>query len=354
MKNTRSAKKWIVSFFVLSLLVLILLAAIASIIDPYFQFRAKDNTYFLTAPYVNAGLIKNYHYDTLIVGSCMIGNFDMDQFREELNLNPLKVESGGMGPKAIAAYLNHAAAAGRASQYFVNIDLASFQSSGGIINEYLMKTDPISRAKYLLGYETWFRFIPVDCGLMLYKAWKGDFPAGKLTQRTSIDCNGCWNLNEQFGRDVVVRNRKAQLYEVSEVSLDNLYNKLVTQIDSFIAQVDFESGSFTFIFPPYSALYWCDTQDRGYFDTFLAAKCYFIRELLERSCNVYDFQSAELTMDLDYYKDSTHYCADINTWMAECFADSDYLVTEENLTAMQDKLTENAALFRRENPELFH
>ena len=104
------------------------LAGTVYLVDPYFQFRVKDNTYFLSAPYVNAGLIKNYDYDTAIVGSCMIGNFDMDQFRQELDAKPLKVENGGMGPNAIAAYLNYIAKAGKASRYFVNIDLASFQS----------------------------------------------------------------------------------------------------------------------------------------------------------------------------------------------------------------------------------
>ena len=355
MKKQLTAKRWIAFFLILSVLFLTFLASVAYIIDPFFQFRVKDNSYFLTAPYVNAGLIKNHDYDTLIVGSCMIGSFDMNQFRNELGLNPLKAESGSMGPNSIAAYINYAASVGKAKHYFVNIDLASYQAgSDDIINHYLMKTDFLSRFQYLLGYDTWFRFIPVDCGLMLYKSILGDFPSGKMTQRTSIDFNGTGRLEEKHSRAIVVRNREAHLYEVSPVVLENLQERFTEQIDSFISQIDFSAGSFTFIFPPYSTLYWCDAQDLGYFDAFMSAKDYFIQELLARNCTVYDFQSADVANDLDNYKDSTHYSPAINAWMTECFASEDYLVTAENQSFLQEQLLENTKIFRAQNPDLFN
>lgn len=353
MKDTLSAKKWIALFLALTLLMLSALAGIAYAVDPYFQYRVKDNTYFLSSSYVNAGLIKNYDYDTIILGSSMVSNYDMDQFREQLNHTPVKIEYGGMSPKTIAAFLNYAAQVGKASQYYVNIDISSFQTEGFIANEHLLKNDLVSKAKYLLGYETWFRFIPVDCGLMLYKAVFGPFPPGKLAQRTSIDQNGAWTLGIPFGRDVVLYNRAQDLYSVSEVNLNNLYERMLSQIDTFLSRVDFQAGSYTFIFPPYSALYWCDAQDQGYFDTFLEAKKYFVQELLNRGCTVYDFQSAELTIDLDNYQDSTHYSGDVNVWMTTCFTNGTYQVTPDNYAALQEQLIENTIAFRTENASLF-
>ena len=355
MKDSQIAKTWIASFLVLSILILAALSGIAYAVDPYFQYRVKDNEYFLSAPYVNAGLIENYDYDTLIIGSCMIGNFDMDRFRNEMNLKPVKIENGAMGPNAIATFQNHASKIGRAKNYFINIDLTSYQSDeDGVLNEHLMKDDLLSTLRYLLGYETWFRFIPVDCGLMLYKAWKGEFPPGKFTQRTSIDQNGAWNLDEQFGRDVVIDNRLANRYEVSAVNLTNLHERMIAQIDEFLSDIDFSSSSFTFIFPPYSTLYWCDTQDQGYFDTFLTAKRYFIQELLDRNCTVYDFHSAQWANDLDNFQDSTHYSPDVNDWMFDCFLSGDYMVTPENYDTLEANLIANTQAFRAENAALFN
>lgn len=354
MKTSQTAKMWIASFLALSVLILAGISGIAYAIDPYFQYRVKDKEYFLSAPYVNAGLIKNYDYDTLIIGSCMIGNFDMDRFRNELGMKPVKIENGAMGPNAIATFQNYASDIGRAKNYYINIDLASYQTDeDGVMNEHLLKDDLLSTGKYLLGYETWFRFIPVDCGLMLYKAWRGEFPPGKFTQRTSIDQNGAWNLDERFGRDVVIDNRLANRYEVSAVDLDNLYDRMMIQIDEFLSEIDFESGSFTFIFPPYSTLYWCDAQDQGYFDTFLDAKRYFVQELLAKNCTVYDFQSAQWANDLDNYQDSTHYCADMNEWMFDSFLTGAYMVTAENYDTLEANLIANTHAFRAENAELF-
>jgi hypothetical protein len=221
------------------------------------------------------------------------------------------------------------------------------------VNEYLLKGDLLSTLKYLLGYETWFRFIPVDCGLMLYKSLLGQFPEGKFTQRTNIDQNGAWNLDEQFGRDIVIDNRLANRYAVSEVDLTNLHERMILQIDDFLSDIDFSSGNFTFIFPPYSTLYWCDTQDQGYFDTFLEAKRYFVQELLDRNCTVYDFHSAPWANDLNNFQDSTHYCADMNDWMFDCFLTGDYMVTAENYDTLEANLIANTEVFRAENLELF-
>lgn len=50
----------------------------------------------LSGWFVGGGLIENYDYDTLIVGSSMTQNFDMDVFRNELGVKPLHVGLGGI------------------------------------------------------------------------------------------------------------------------------------------------------------------------------------------------------------------------------------------------------------------
>lgn len=346
------AKKWLVLFLAFSLLVMSILAGAAYYIDPYFQYRVKDHTYYLNSRYINAGLIKNGDYDTLIVGSCLIGNYQPEQFRQTMQLNPIKAESGAMSPKAIAAYLNYAAKIGKASQYFVNIDLSTFQTKyGDVINPSLMEDDVLSKGRYLLGYEIWFRFIPVDCGLLLYKSLYTEFPAGKLTQRTSIDNNGGWD--DVFGKEIVLKNRETGQFKVSEVELDGLYERMTKNVDLFISEIDFESGSFGFVFPPYSLLFWCDAQDLGYFDTFLAVKHYFVQKLLEKGCTVYDYQAADVAGDLDYYSDSTHFSPTINAWMVDGFVSGEYVVTHENYAVFQNGLIENVNRFRDENIEFF-
>ena len=100
------AQKWIVSFFAVVLAVMTFLSGIAYIIDPFFQFRVKDDSYMLSGWFVGSGLIENYDYDTLIIGSSMIQNFDMDVFRKELGVKPLHIGIGGIRLSEIITLLN--------------------------------------------------------------------------------------------------------------------------------------------------------------------------------------------------------------------------------------------------------
>lgn len=354
MKAKNYAKKWIAFFLAGTIFVLAIMSGITYRIDPYFQYRIKDNTYFLTASFVNPGIIKNYDYDTLIIGSCMVGNFDMERFRQDLGMNAVKIESGGMGKEATLQYLNYANKVGRAQSYFINIDIASFHDVGPDAKEYLMKDDIISRMKYFLGYETWFRFIPVDVGLMVYKAWKGEFPPGKFSQRTSIDRNGEWSTDVQFGEEIALSNHETGLFGIPEVNSDELYATMIEQIDGFLSQIEFSNAEYNFIFPPYSILLWCDAQDKGYYDAYINAKKYMIRQLLDKGCTVYDFQSADLILDLNNYMDASHYSSDVNNWMTDCFVQGQYIVTEDNCDILQEQLTEMMEEYYQQHQKLFN
>ena len=61
---------------------------------------------------------------------------------------------------------------------------------------------------------------------------------------------------------------------------------------------------------------------------------------------VYDFQHANFIIDLDNYKDTTHYTPRINDWMVESFAEDEYVVTEENSDEFQERLRDNVDAFR--------
>ena len=104
--NKPSPLKWIRNFLCILLAILLFLSGIAYIVDPFMQFRVRDNAYFLEEWYVSGGLIKNYDYDTLILGSSVTQNFDMDVFRQELGVKPLHIGLGAMSPEEMAEFLN--------------------------------------------------------------------------------------------------------------------------------------------------------------------------------------------------------------------------------------------------------
>lgn len=350
-----SPTKWILSFVLCVLAVLLLLSAVAYCVDPFMQFRVKDNTYMLQGWYVSTGLVKNHTYDTLIVGSSMIQNFDMDLFRKELDCEPLHIGLGGMKPIEMTQILDLAYEAEKADTYYIGVDLMTFGSEAkdSRFAQYLMKEDPLSRIRYLLSYEVWSLYLPMDAAFAAANTAGITLP-DSIASKTSIDKLGDWRLDfPVWGEETVIKNYKKGLYSVSDVDSENLYQRCISEMDTFLTNCRFDKGEHIFFFPPYSSLCWCDYQNRGQFDIYLQAKQYFIEKATQYGATVYDFQSADFTTDLSNYKDTTHYMPHINDWMTECFATKECLVTADNMLAYQQKLIENTNQFRANYAELF-
>ena len=78
------AKKWLLRLLALTMALVMLMCLCAWCIDPYMLYRVRDNQYLLNSRLVTPGLIKNYDYDTVLIGSSMIQNTDMQRFRDTL------------------------------------------------------------------------------------------------------------------------------------------------------------------------------------------------------------------------------------------------------------------------------
>ena len=87
MKST----KWIKIFFGLSLIGVLFVGGVNYIVDPFQQYRVKTfyPIAFTNQRYQNAGLSKNFEYDSLILGTSMTENFILDEVEKKLNFNKL-------------------------------------------------------------------------------------------------------------------------------------------------------------------------------------------------------------------------------------------------------------------------
>ncbi len=345
--------RWLFSFLILVLVFAIILSLTVYIIDPFFQFRVKDNAYMLSARFVSPGLIKNYDYDTLILGSSMTQNFDMNVFRDELDVNPLHIGVGGIRAVEEHDLLNLAYETGKAKKYYICAEMYLFtdNSEESRIPQYLIKDDILSRCRYFLNYEAWFRYMPIDVSFLLLDKLDVQLPT-KFAYSKSIDRLEDWRLDFAFGKEIVLKNYKSGKYGVSEVEMDDLYNTMTKRIDKYFEGLQPDAGEHIFFFAPYSMLYWAEQTDE-LTDALLCGKKYFTKKALEKGLTVYDFQAADFTTDLENYKDITHYKPEINDYMTRCFATDEYVITMENYDEFENKLIRMRNDFKTEHKELF-
>lgn len=347
-----SAKKWICGFVSIVLCLTVSFSALTIAVDPFFQFRVKDNEYLLNGRFVSEGLIKNYDYDTLMLGSSMVQNFDMQMFREEIGGKPLHYGSNGITTAELEKLLKLSYSADKAKKYYIAAEMYQFAGGGeDHIPDYLVNDGVLSRLRYCLSFESWFRYMPVDIALSAAKKAGIKLPE-KFKSNMSIDLLDNWSNDFSYGEDIVLNGIKTGEFSVSKVETQNLHKRLVKNIDSFFEFLDYEGKEYIFFFPPYSAAYWAITKCEGYFDEFLFARQYFTQKAAEKGCVVYDFQEEEFTNNINNYKDTTHYKHEINDYMLKCMAQGKKLVTPETLEQNQQKIRKNAKSFALKHKEL--
>ena len=172
---------------------------------PYMHYRVRDNQYLLNSRLVTPGLIRNYDYDTVLIGSSMIQNTDMALFRQLLGGSPLKITTGAISLTEIQKLTAKLQEVGRAENYYICLDEYLFAPEKwddmDRFPEYLLDENPWNDYRYLLGYETWMRFLPIDLALSAAKALGIPLPE-KFTKATSIDYLEDWQDDWSFGEDV--------------------------------------------------------------------------------------------------------------------------------------------------------
>ena len=265
-------KKWLVIVISTAVVFLLIAGLLTYVVDPFFQFRSRDEQYMIHQTYCSPGLIKTYDYDTILIGSSMSQNFDMDLFRSELGCNPLKIGIGGMSEDDQVEYIQLANRIGKADTYYLCIDISGYAAhSSPKTIKYLMKDDPLSRIQYALSYESWFRFLPVDLAFTAVTKTGHPLPAS-YENRIKIDRLGYWGDQYEYGEDIVLEGRESGAFRVSDIDTEDLYNRMKAGIDDYFSKLDLTNANYIFYFPPYSSLFWADAQSLGYFDACLDDK----------------------------------------------------------------------------------
>ena len=335
-----SSKTWIVSILTMCLAIFILMGSVVYIYDPYCYYRIpSDRLIVNNYRFLNAGLIKNVNYDTAIIGSSMVQNFDMKLFREKLHMSPIKLTVGALSIEGVDVIYSAVKRKGSARNIIFCIDIPSLNKEEDALKVYplyLYDDDPSNDFRYLYGYETWMRLLPLNLFFSLLEKSGKKLPQFYGTH--DIDDIGAWDKDALYGEQYVLRDYQNNLNQISEQNLHDIDARMKKNADKLIeillnvGVVENEKMSYIFFFPPYSALMWSQAIRSGYFRPFQSAKQYVVDRLDGRqNVSIFDFQILPEIMDLNNYKDTTHYSAKINDLMIEHMANGTMKVDRDTI-----------------------
>jgi len=320
------------------------LSAVVIAIDPFQVYRLAtrymppiDNT---TQVYANAGIVRNYDYDSAIVGTSVTENFRPSQMDALLGGRFIKLCTSAGTAYNHRLLLDLAFDTHDMQRVIYGLDVYSLISeldeTGSDVPLYLYDQNPFNDVQYWLNRSVLGSFLP-----RCLRAWGS-------TQDDSIrDSMYRWKGPDDYGLAALYNAIFSPVAPMrpadteAEKALANLNVHILPLIQAH------PETQFDFFFPPYSAAEWSSMQAKGTLESMLTLRglCY---DALSQYANVtvYDFAAREdWVLNLDNYKDTLHYGQWINDAIVEEIAAGRSQVTHR---AQLDETTSKLRMWANE------
>lgn len=323
----------------------LVVALIVWIFDPFYQYHAPilgDKAVLNDRDNQMAGTIRNFQYDSALVGSSVAENFDTDFLDSVYGCHTLKIIRASGSVADLIYYLDMAQQERELNNVFWCLDIFAMTAStevtlyGGDTPRYLHTASILDDAPYLYNKEILLERIPA----MLAYSYQGTNTGGQAYD---------WSRGKEFSAATAMRSydRTAVSPEVLIVNRDEAsYRELLTaNIELLTEQIESHPEiSYRFLVPPYSMLWWDCAYVNGELEERFAALEETLPALLGYdNVEVYFFQDEErIVCDLDHYMDMLHYSPEINQYMLEQMAAEENRVTPENWETYLGSLREMA------------
>ena len=328
-------KKWTLGCLLLVFIILVSIALLTVILDPYFHYHKPlpGVSYKLdNQRYQNAGILKHFPYDMIITGTSMTENFKASEADVLFGATSVKVPFSGGSYKEIGDNLTYAFACNSGIRYVVrgidcnriadHKDAMTYEMS--MYPWYLYDDSPFNDVTYVLNKSILFE----DTLLTIGRTILG-FPG------TTFDEYSNWAKSYSFGKEALLKTYirpelSNQIWQVEQMDYIQLQESVQ---QNFLSHVQAHPETeFFYFFTPYSIVWWDSINRAGKLEGYVA-----LMEELSRILIEYDnvhlfsfFENTDLICNLDKYKDSLHYSEDINSQILQWMYHDTYRLTEEN------------------------
>lgn len=337
--NCSPTRQFIKRFFQRSLLLMLLIAAIVILIDPFFHYHKPWfglKEVLTEKEYQCIGSLRTFDYDSLIVGSSVAENYYNAWFGNGFGCTPIKAIRS-YGATADLCYLLDAAYEEHDLKYvFYSMDTSSLAAEPVPTYEltgcpmYLYNKNYLDDVEYLYNKGVLFEKIPY----MVANSFIGDYDANNSYN---------WAQWKEFNQDMALGLyiRTAKIAPMKEK--DYYQDVLDANIQLMKKQIEgHPETKFKIFFPAYSMLFWDNLYRTGDLEAYLYNMEQAIAAFLPyNNVEIFYFQDErDIVTNLENYMDTLHFSPEINQYMAEQIIAGNHRLTEDNyrqtLSGMRD------------------
>jgi hypothetical protein len=282
------------------------------------------------------GIIKNYDYDMVIIGSSTSQNFKTSVVNELFDAKSIKCAVAGASGKDMQLIFNEIIKRKKPKRVIQGIDFTSYAGPPDRLRDiwpdYLYNMNCTNFYKYFFD------------GYVIKKARKIDWSTLFDGKEHTFDHD---RFSSFAKKETPTYNRLVEsFYDVNYVLIisDNFNAEAKESFKvNFIEEAkEYPEIEFVLFFPPYSILSWLKIEklNQDDVDKYLQFRRFIVRECdMLKNVKVFDFQAvAEITHDLNNYYDVTHYSHNTNQLLLKLISEN------ENEVDLQQCLINNALL----------
>ncbi len=337
--------KWIKTLFITLFIFFLFIVGVNYTIDPMQQYRISSfyPIHFKSSKqrYLNAGLAKNYDYDSIVLGTSHTKNFLISDIQNSLKFKkPIKLTISGGSAREQSITLQTAIENNKNIKNVLwGLDLFSFKGIStrerhgeGTFPMYLYDQNIFNDYKYLVSFNT------------IENSFKALSYPYRKSKRSKFDYNRmyCSEHKKDFTFNNIIKGWKKSKEKYSKsdkkvYSFENFKNSFNFNFLNIIK--DNPQINYKIYFPPYSILKFKVLGDEVFKNTIKFKKYIFHSIGHLPNVKIYDFQiEKKITHDLYNYKDLSHYDQKINIFILEQIKENNYLLTKENINENIEKL----------------
>ncbi len=343
-----SAKKWCIGFIMTTTLILMPVGLLNLIVDPFFHFHKPNSHLQYTllmgnGRYFTDGIVRNFEYDALITGTCMVSGFKASEFRETFGLDEIKIPLPDGRFKEIDQYVRTAAECNKDLKLVLRgldykiINADKDTQTDDVFPDYLYDRNPFNDTRYLLNGDLLW-------GDTFYHTILYTLKGGTTT---SFDEYANHVTGSDFGRDIVINayrrpekvNSDSQIHlTVSEKErlIQNVSQNILDTADTY-PDIDFY-----LFYTPYNIYFWDSLNQKNEVEKQLEIDR-LTSELLMSRQNIHLFSfydDFDLICNADHYSDEIHYDYTVNSYILHQMKEGEHQLTPDNYDQYYKKISD--------------
>lgn len=329
-----SGKKWTYGFLAVLLGTLLCCAVLTIVVDPYFHYHKplEGLSYELNNErYMNDGIARHFDYDAVIIGTSMTHNFKTTEFDAIFDVKSIKIPYSGAGYKELGESLDRLLTRNpNVTKVMWVVDFSNLLESAdwerySDYPEYLYDDNNMNDVPYLLNKSVLYHGVLNNLISTLQGKESTSFDEYSAFDRPTGEHGIAFTVEDE-GR----LSNKQEQRAITEEELQRVQATIEQNIKAVIDA--YPNTEFMIVIPPYHESYLHMQAQDGLMNASLDAEKEALKIL--NACpnaKLYCYMDVyDVVCDIEYYSDSVHYTAEINSEILQWMAAEKGRITSEN------------------------